>query len=1413
MLCEILEEWEGGCFYDDMLLADAYTEFLLTLLDCPDHDRDDTRIPSFLRVGFEAYLRVQGTDDPSAAQTYRMALGMIGGSSTPTSVPDTPLSPPSPSPRPGPSKRPRDDEENEPPQPTIEVLESRERDLKRFKTKFREEIMAVKGLGSALPSEPLMEGMFDTILERQKDAVNAKPHDRAILEIQSMENSENPLWFSMRRVDQLCGRVVLDKLSRVLNSNQNFLINGCLKVSFIHIPTPDNAGRRINTAANESMEQWVKRKIASKSVFSPENTTDEMCLTRSVAVAIAHGTMGRHAFYRIKQVNSVIQRREAKQLCDSAGLDSNQRCGLDEVQRLQNSMKGFRLCVFSDRFGKECLFKGPNTPGSKTIHLLMYNAHFYAILFPCQAFEFKFECQNCIIFFNHKGGHICDGTCWRCFGPVVHNDPTVRMKRCPDCFHSFPEGECFEIHKTVILPNTSSSKCQNFKFCMGCEKSYSTRNERKHVCGFVYCHYCKTNVVENHLCYMSKWEEKEKKPKWDYITIYYDIETTQYAPVEGKKDTFEHKPNLLISHAVCDGCSDIRQNDYFCTVCKNRQQIFHNLDDDSVNVMGQFLDYLQSFPMKTELLIVAHNAKSFDGIFVLQEVIARKLNPKLILQGAKIISMTIGNWKFIDSLMFLPMPLSAMPKSFGLAELKKGSWPYLANKPDFYNYEGPLLDKEFYCVSNMKEKAAGEFSKWYDEQTAKNYVFNFRKELIEYCISDVTILRQACHAFRQLFMEIAGFDPMFNCITLSSACMAAFRRNFLLEGKIGIVPPGGYHGRGRQSHMALQWLDFESHKLGQKIKTIYTDKEVSILGRRVDGYVEIVQHDGTIERRIYQFHGCYWHNCPTHFPATAESGENRYEKTVRITSIFRRAGFKVIEMWECQWKTDNESDADVQAYFQAHPTKRSSPLVLRDTICGGRTSAYRWHHKANVSKGETIKFADVTSEYPNANMRGSYPVGHPTIYLEGDPNMPPVHMWNGTVKCTVLPPRDLFLPVLPYRARGKLMFPLCRTCVDSESEDICRHDDPSDRQLTSSWCAPELLLALQEKNYVLIAVHEVYQYPETMQYDPKTGIDGLFSGYVRCFMALKIQASGWPEDCDSPEKKKCFIEDVENNDGIIIDPTKMLKNPALRTLSKLILNSFWGKLGEKTLRSKTEIVYDYAHLMQIVIDPTKIVQSLVPLGEDCLQIAWKPIEDTDVSLPTSSLVHAAFTTCFGRLQLYKFLDIVGERALYCDTDSVAYISRPGESDLPLGNHLGDLTDQVADDHGPGSFIVEFCAGGPKNYAYVVAVKGNLNNLKMCIKVRGISINKSCDSLVTFKNLKKMVMGYKDNIIVGIPRQIARLPSWKIVTRPSSKNWQAVNTKRRRVDMAHTVPHGYNAFADEDEEDQDILETMDFLMED
>ncbi len=87
-------------------------------------------------------------------------------------------------------------------------------------------------------------------------------------------------------------------------------------------------------------------------------------------------------------------------------------------------------------------------------------------------------------------------------------------------------------------------------------------------------------------------------------------------------------------------------------------------------------------------------------------------------------------------------------------------------------------------------------------------------------------------------------------------------------------------------------------------------------------------------------------------------------------------------------------------------------------------------------------------------------VGYPEIITE---NFRDISTYFGLVKCTVLPPRGLFHPVLPYRASGKLMFPLCKTCADTTNKTTCTHSD-AERAILGTWCHVELLKAL-EKGY------------------------------------------------------------------------------------------------------------------------------------------------------------------------------------------------------------------------------------------------------------------------------------------------------------------------------------------------------------
>ena len=109
---------------------------------------------------------------------------------------------------------------------------------------------------------------------------------------------------------------------------------------------------------------------------------------------------------------------------------------------------------------------------------------------------------------------------------------------------------------------------------------------------------------------------------------------------------------------------------------------------------------------------------------------------------------------------------------------------------------------------------------------------------------------------------------------------------------------------------------------------------------------------------------------------------------------------------------------------------------------------------------------------------------------------------------------------------------------------------------------------------------------------------------------------------------------------------------------------------------------------------------------------------------------AVATTAWARMKLYKELDKLGERTLYCDTDSVIYKQSVNPSEnLEIGGFLGQMTNELDE----GDCIADFVSGGPKCYGYLTE-KG-----KVCVKVKGFTLNAVNGSAFSFENIKKVIL--------------------------------------------------------------------------
>ena len=106
------------------------------------------------------------------------------------------------------------------------------------------------------------------------------------------------------------------------------------------------------------------------------------------------------------------------------------------------------------------------------------------------------------------------------------------------------------------------------------------------------------------------------------------------------------------------------------------------------------------------------------------------------------------------------------------------------------------------------------------------------------------------------------------------------------------------------------------------------------------------------------------------------------------------------------------------------------------------------------------------------------------------------------VKAKVLPPRHLYFPVLPY--------------TELHSNEECQHDE-EDRYLSGTWVTSELEEAIAH-GYAIVEVYEIWHWEERNK--------SLFSDYVNTFLKVKMEASGWPVNCQTEADKQEHIEHI-----------------------------------------------------------------------------------------------------------------------------------------------------------------------------------------------------------------------------------------------------------------------------------------------
>ena len=471
-------------------------------------------------------------------------------------------------------------------------------------------------------------------------------------------------------------------------------------------------------------------------------------------------------------------------------------------------------------------------------------------------------------------------------------------------------------------------------------------------------------------------------------------------------------------------------------------------------------------------------------------------------------------------------------------------------------------------------------------------------------------------------------------------------------------------------------------------------------------------------------------------------------------NLLKMAGYTVDTIWECEW-CDLKKDLDNKKELETKA--RQQNIKPRDALFGGRTEAFKSYHKCTID--EIIGYVDICSLYPTVNACDDYAVGfkqYVDLTIEDIIN----DKFIGLVKCDVIPPKDLYRPVLPDNTDGKLLF----------------HLNP---MYEKTWTSVELKLAIQ-KGYKITKIHSATQYKR---------FKGLMKEYVQNFLQMKIENNAvlTQEECDKlneHHKKLGFT--------FIIKPENTKKNPGLKQVAKICLNSLWGKFGQRCGMDDYDFFTDYNKMINKFVNNNKIIpQTWNIINKNCVELRFSEDQDMVIESDYISEITACFTTANARVRLYKMLDYFHPtQVLYCDTDSVFYRydkNNPLHKDinkLPDDIQLGKGLGQWEDEFDGKDHIVEMVIGGAKSYAYITA------SGKVVIKQKGVTLDKANDSVVTFNALVDMVLNCQK--IETKPRHRFEWDSVtkEILTKQIPKSIKSTISEKRNVNGLDTYPFGY-----------------------
>lgn len=139
-------------------------------------------------------------------------------------------------------------------------------------------------------------------------------------------------------------------------------------------------------------------------------------------------------------------------------------------------------------------------------------------------------------------------------------------------------------------------------------------------------------------------------------------------------------------------------------------------------------------------------------------------------------------------------------------------------------------------------------------------------------------------------------------------------------------------------------------------------------------------------------------------------------------------------------------------------------------------------------------------------------------------------------------------------------------------------------------------------------------------------------------------------------------------------------------------------------------------------------------------------------------------------------------------DSVIFVGEKANSQISLGDGLGELTDEE-----PNGIIKKFVSCGPKNYGYQVHKEDGTIESKL--KIKGICLYQSTLDVINLQKMVEIATKYvagDEKTLKVVQQQIMVGKHHDIKTREFEKIFRVVS-KKRNLKANNLVPFGFHSF--------------------